>query len=451
MKLALVAMSGVRACNEELLRVGLTLPGFVERSKVIASLPSLGLLTLAGLTPRDWQVSYHEIADLAAADASAVPADADVVAISSFTAQMPEAYALADRCRAAGQCVILGGLHVTSLPDEAAEHADAIVIGEAEPVWPRVLADIADGSLQPRYQAKQPFDLAMSPMPRFELLDPARYNRITVQTTRGCPHRCSFCASSILLTPGYEVKPVERVIAEIRRIKDVWSQPFIEFADDNSFINRRHARALLTALAAEGIKWFTECDISIADDDALLELMREAGCRQVLVGLESPESAGLDGVELKRNWKLRQVDRYEAAVRRIQAHGITVNGCFVLGLDGQTTDIFDRVYDFAERTNLYDVQITVATPFPGTAMYERARQDGRLLHDGDWRRYTLFDVTMEPTHMSADELQRGLLLLAERLYSGSFTHQRREAFFRSLRESPFMDRGSASRAAASVA
>ena len=136
-------------------------------------------------------------------------------------------------------------------------------------------------------------------MPRFDLLDPEKYNRLTVQTSRGCPHHCEFCASSILLTPRYKVKPVEKVIAEIREIKKIWAKPFIEFADDNSFVHREHYKKLLRELAKEKVRWFTEADVRVAEDDELLGLMRDSGCQQVLIGLESPRRTSLDGVELK--------------------------------------------------------------------------------------------------------------------------------------------------------
>ena len=143
------------------------------------------------------------------------------------------------------------------------------------------------------------FDLRDAPMPRFDLLDPEKYNRITVQTSRGCPHRCEFCASSVLLTPRYKLKPVEKVLGEIHAIKRLWSRPFIEFADDNSFVHVDHYKRLLRALEPEGLRWFTEADIRVAEDDELLGLMRDSGCQQVLIGLESPRGSGLGGLELK--------------------------------------------------------------------------------------------------------------------------------------------------------
>lgn len=431
MKIGLIAMSGIRAANEELMRLGLTLPGVVERSKIVASMPSLSLLTLAALTPPDIEVEYREIQDIRTE--SAPPGDYDLVAIATFTAQVRDAYTVADEYRARGIPVVMGGLHVTARPDEAQQHAIP-VIGEGEFTWPQIIADLRRGELKPRY-APPPgrwFDLADAPIPRFDLLNIDRYNRLTLQTSRGCPHLCDFCASSILLTPKYVVKPVEKVIAELHRIKEIWANPFIEFADDNSFVIKSHYRKLLAALRDENIKWFTEADISIADDDDLLDLMRESGCRQVLIGLESPSASGLDGIEMKRNWKLKQAGDYADRVRHIQRHGITVNGCFVLGLDGHTPRSFDAIYDFAERTNLFEVQITVLTPFPGTPLYDRLLRENRLIEPEAWHKCTLFDVNFIPANMTPDELHRGLIDLAGRLYDPDFVQRRREAYFEDL-------------------
>ena len=435
MKIGLIAMSGVRAANPELTKIGLTLPGFVERSEVIASLPSLSLLTLAALTPPDIEVEYREIRDLDAEPETA--RDYDLVAIATYSAQVLDAYRVARVYRERGIPVVMGGLHVSMLPDEARAHGVTAVVGEGEMSWPRVLSDARKGALAPEYRPRpgEWFDLADAPMPRYELLDPARYNRITVQTSRGCPHRCDFCASSILLTPKYRVKPVEMVIAEIRRIQERWPHPFIEFADDNSFILRDHYKRLLAALKHEGIHWFTETDIAVAEDEELLDLMRESGCRQVLIGLESPVANGLDGIETRRNWKLGKLPDYESAIRAIQSKGVTVNGCFVLGLDGHDETIFDQVYDFVERSGLYEVQITVMTAFPGTPLYARLKREGRLIQDEAWNTCTLFDVNVVPTGMSPERLQQGLVDLGRRLYDREFIQARRERFFRELRRS----------------
>jgi radical SAM superfamily enzyme YgiQ (UPF0313 family) len=471
-RIAFIAMSGVRAHNEELTWLGLTLPGFVDRNKIIASLPSLGLLTLAGLTPDKFEIAYHEIADLkrtaTAGDppggaASPLPAagmqpasgahgvtrpttpaldlptDFDLVAISTFTAQFYEACEVADFYHARKIPVVMGGITVSSLREQAKEHCDSVVIGEGELLWPEVLADFERGQLKPFYSippGRDEFDLADAPMPRFDLLAPQKYNRLTVQTSRGCPHRCEFCASSILLTSRYKVKPVEKVITEIREIKKIWPKPFLEFADDNSFVHREHDKKLLRELTKEKLRWFTEADLGVAGDDELLGLMRDSGCQQVLIGLESPRRGSLDGIELKNNWKLRQQEFYREAIAKIQSYGITVNGCFILGLDGDTPEVFDDVLNFVRDSGLYEVQVTFQTAFPGTPLYARLKREGRILRDNAWELCTLFDINFQPKNMSVAELQSGFLKLVKQLYSAEETHERRAQFKRKLKTSP---------------
>jgi len=429
MKIGLIAMSGIRACDKELLALGLTLPGFVERSKAIASLPSLGLLTLAGMTPARHELRYIEVADLERMES--LPADVDLVAISSFSAQIKEGYELARRYSALGVPVVIGGLHVTMNPAEPRRFGASSAAGEGEIVWPEILADAERGRLKPLYDARgREFDLAEAPMPAFELLDMKRYNRITVQTSRGCPWRCSFCASSILLTRRYKQKPVGKVLAEIDRIRALWPRPFIEFADDNSFVNRRYWRELLPELAKRRIRWFTETDLAIHEDEELLHLMRKAGCAEVLIGFESPVASGLDGIELRRNWKYERHGEYLRAIERIQAAGIRVNACFVVGLDGHDLSVFDALLDFVREAQPFDVQVTVPTPFPGTPFYEQLKSQGRLLGEGAWERCTLFDVTFHPMRMTAEELRAGFKRLVVALYGAEATRDRREHFHR---------------------
>jgi Fe-S oxidoreductase len=432
--IAFIAMSGVRAASEELNRAGLTMPGFLERSQAIASLPSLSLLTLAALTPDQFEISYHEIEDIRT---SGEPPVCDVAAIASYSAQIKDAYLLADRYRALGVRTVLGGTHVSALPDEALLHADAIVVGEGELGWPDLLVDLARGKLERIYGPNgREFDLADAPMPRFDLLEVERYNRITVQTQRGCPWRCEFCAASIRLTNLYKVKPVELILAEIHEIQRLWPAPFIEFADDNSFVNRRHSKELLRALVGEHLRWFTETDIAIADDPELLELMHASGCAEVLIGLESPTSSGVDGVETRRNWKRGRFDDYADAIGRIQSHGIAVNGCFVLGLDGDGPEVFDAVEAFVRRSGQFDVQITVMTPFPGTPLYDRLLAEGRLLEPTAWERCSLFDVNFRPLGMSPEHLQAEGLELGKRLYSEAERTARRHRFHQQRRHLP---------------
>ena len=386
----------------------------------------------AALTPPEVEIRYLEVADLA--QVNGVPEEFDAVAISSFSAQIFEAYALADRYRALGTRVILGGLHVSALPLEALRHADSVVIGEGEPLWPAVIADLLAGTLKPIYDARSHnFNFASSPMPRFDLLDISRYNRLTVQTQRGCPFRCEFCAASMRISPNYKIKPTDRVIAEIHAIKSIWKRPFIEFADDNSFVNKAHSKQLLRAIAKEEIHWFTETDLSVADDDELLDLLHDAGCAEVLIGFESTTFAAVNGVEQRSNWKARRVDNYLEAIRKVQDHGVRVNGCFVLGLDSTGTESFEEIWNFVRQSGLYDIQITVQTAFPSTPLYTRLKQEGRILRDEAWDMCTLFDVNFQPAKMSVAELEAGLRNLIHRIYEDEVVAGRRSAFQRNYR------------------
>jgi radical SAM superfamily enzyme YgiQ (UPF0313 family) len=436
MKIGFLAMSGIRAHDPELLALGLTLPGFVERSKTIASLPSLGLLYLAACTPDGHELRYFE-----AESDGTEPAEVyacDLVAISTFSAQVFEAYAIADRLQYRGVRVAMGGLHVSVEPAEAAAHADYIVVGEGERVWPEVVR-AAERCEPPRIfhaATAGPVDVHHLPVPRFDLLSDRPYNRFTVQTSRGCPWRCDFCASTVMLGQGYRKRPVADVIRDIRAIQALRPQAFIEFADDNTFVDKSWGKDLCRHLAPLGVKWFTETDISVADDPELLNLMRDAGCRQVLIGLESPAQGPLQGIELHANFKARTAGRYLDALRRIQAHGITVNGCFILGLDGHTPEIFEDVLSFARDVPLYDVQITVLTAFPGTPLHHRLAREGRLLAPQRWDLCTLFDVNYRPALMSPQELRQGMHWLTERLYDDECTRFRRKAFF-ALRKDGF--------------
>ncbi len=425
-RLLLIAMSGVRVRDRKLLDRGMTLPGFVERSRVIASLPSLGLLALAAHTPPHWHVEYREFD----AERPHVDGPCDLVAISALSARVFEAYALADDLRAAGYRVVLGGLHVSALPDEAAAHADAVVVGEGEAVWADVIADAEAGRLRPRY-GPRPFHLALSRTPRYDLLDVSRYNRLTLQTQRGCPLDCTFCGASRTIS-SFKVKPVDLVRRDLDAIRAIWPRPFVELADDNTFAHRRHSRELLALLAAHPLRWFTETDLSVADDPLLLDALAASGCAQVLVGLESVNRDALADVD-SRGWKLAQRDVYIEKIRRIQAHGISVNGCFVLGFDHDDAGVFDRTRDFVRESGLAEVQITLLTPFPGTALHAKLARDGRLLARAAWDRCTLFDLMFRPARMSVEELETGFRRLMSELYNPAETARRRGVFRECLR------------------
>jgi radical SAM superfamily enzyme YgiQ (UPF0313 family) len=428
MRIGLIAFSGTRVRTTELAALGVTLPGFVRRGQVIASLPSLGLLTVAGLTPEKHSVTYLEIDE--PKDTTVLP-EFDLVGLSSLTAQIDEAYAVAKRYRARGTDVVMGGLHVSCMPQEALMHCDAVVLGGAEGVWSEVLADAERGELRQSYRGASDgvFEPGLYVVPRFELLEGRPYNRVTVQTSRGCPRACEFCGASLLITNRFNQKPVDAVLSEIRMARQHFREPFFEFADDNTFLNKRWGKELLRALVPQEIKWFAETDSSVADDLELCDLLAAAGCRQLLIGFESPRTDDLTGLD-PANWKRKQAPRLRRVIDTLQTRGVSVNGCFILGLDTHTPEIFPLVLDFVRRSGLAEVQFTVLTPFPGTPLFERLRMEGRLLSEHFWDRCTLFDVNYRPAQMTVEELESGLRWLFKETYSCLETSRRLRGFVR---------------------
>ena len=438
MKIGLVAMSGVRVRTAELAALGVTLPGFVRRGRVIATLPSLGLLTVAGLTPPGHEIVYLEVDDPRALES--LP-HFDLVGISSFTARIDAAYALADRFRERGVPVVLGGLHVSLLPHEALEHADAVVVGGAEDAWPRVVADAARGRLTRVYEGARAgvFEPGRYATPRFDLLAGRPYSRVTVQTSRGCPRACEFCAASLRITTRFNQKPVDRVIAEIRAARPHVAEPFFELADDNTFLDRRWTDEFLRAVTPEGIHYFTETDASVADDPALCDRLAASGCRQVLIGFESPRAGDLSGLD-PADWKRRRAPGLRKVIDTLQTRGVSVNGCFILGLDAHTPDVFAEVLEFVRGSGLAEVQYTVLTPFPGTPLHARLSREGRLLRDRYWDRCTLFDVTFVPRRMTVAELETGLRWLFQETYTRAATEARVQGFVAQRRDARLLAR-----------
>jgi len=458
MKIGLIAVAGVKLQTRKFIDLGITLPQFVNRGQVIAQLPSLALLTLAGATPDDVAVEYVEVDDIAAFVA-APRWDFDLVALSTYTARAFDAYRVADVYRARGVPVVFGGLHATVLPEEVAGHADAVVVGEGELTWPEVVRDFRRGGragLKRFYREARPgqFDLRAAPLPRFDLL--ARtpptaptglphpgisgelhrlgtYNRIAIQTTRGCPWDCDFCAASKLYGPRYRLKPVKRVLEEVDLVRSLWRRPFLEFADDNTFVHKSWARDLLRELASRDVRYFTETDISLAEDEELLDLLYPSGCRQVLIGLESPRRANLEGMD-RANWKVRQHGRYLEAIEKIQSRGVSVCGCFIVGLEADTPEVFDEIAAFIEQSRLLEVQITVLTPFPGTRLYQRLLEEGRLLYPGAWDRCTLFDVNFRPRGLTVEQLEDGMMRLWQSTYNAEAFAWRKRYYRQLLRE-----------------
>ena len=419
----LCAMSGVRVADPGLQELGLTLPGFVDRGRAIAQLPTLGLLTLAAHLPENLRPVYLEI-EGPPEDAmhSALAHEPDLALISSLAPRIDEAYRLADRFTQAGIPVALGGLHATACPQDALKHVNAVVCGDGEPVLNTLVDDLLAGRSRGVYQSRTPFDLARSRVPRYDLIEPGRYDRLTLQTSRGCPYACEFCGASRLLGP-HRTKPLDRIRLELAAALERSPRGRIELADDNTFHPHARALDLVDLLGRSGARWFTETDITIADHPALLDRIAASGCTGVLIGLESPGIEGLIGMDPAR-FKERRLASYERDLDRIQSAGIPVTGCFVLGLDTDGPDAFATVLEASEAWGLAEVQITIQTPFAGTELARRLAASGRLDSDAGWDRYTLFDLTYRPARMSAKKLTEEFRWLMTELYRPDRTDRR---------------------------
>lgn len=414
----LVALTGFRVADRELRELGLSLPGLRRRGEAIAALPALGLLTLAAHTPACWTQSFHEAATIDEALVETLSQQRPaLVAISALTASMEEAYALCAALKARGVATVIGGLHATALPLEALRHADAVVVGDGETAWPVVLDRAKAGSLHGVVRGGQ-FRMAESKLPRWDLLPQGKRRRFTLQTARGCPLACEFCGASRLLGP-YRQKPAQCVAAELAAIKALDPQAVIELADDNTFASSDDPGDLLQLLADSGLPWFTECDWRISQRPGLCKAMAAAGCAQVLVGMESPVHS-YAGMGPKGASAQRMFD----AIAAIQGCGIAVNACFVAGADGETCQSLEELGELVAACPAADVQVTLQTPFPGTALRARLARTGRLLEDRTWKYHTLFEVTHRPDRMTVAQLQAGFRALLGRLYSPAEARRR---------------------------
>ena len=377
--------------------------GWWGGGKVLA--PPLVLPLLAALTPADVDVRLVD-ENVEAVDTNAA---VDWVAITCMTASAPRAYAIADAFRQRGVPVVMGGIHPTVLPDEAAAHADAVVVGEAEPVWRDVAADLAAGRLRSRYEHLGYAELAGLPRPRRELLRIERYLTTNiVQTARGCPNACAFCTVSTVSGRRYRFRPIPEVVEEVRSLSGGW----VGFVDDNIAGHARRAKELFEALIPLKRRWIGQTDLTMARDPELLSLAARSGCQAMFVGLES-----LSQENLRATGKSPNVGTdMGAAITTIHKAGIEIIGSFVLGLDGDDCGVFARTVEFAERHKLVAAQFAVLTPFPGTAMRQQLEGDNRIL-DHDWSHYTMSNVVFRPRHMTDLELRAGQKYVYARFYS----------------------------------
>lgn len=390
-----------------------TLKRAVRRAKVF-NIPPLGLLNVAAVTPDDVEaVLTDENVEQLSFDK-----DADLVGITVMTTSAASrAYEIADRFRAMRIPVVLGGSHVSVLPQEAAEHADAVVIGEAEGVWERLIGDFKQKGakgLRRFYKNETLPDLSEIPFPRWDLLKKGKYIVTKVlRVTRGCPYNCSFCSVTKLFGRRVRVRPIEKVAEFIgKNLGRPLSERVFVFLDDNITANRNYAKRLFEALIPFNLTWLSACTVNAAYDRELLELAGRSGCKALFVGLESIFEDALAEIGKSQN----KVEFYKEAIKRFHEHGITVEGAFIFGFDSDDKGVFKRTVKFSNRVKLDGVQYSILTPLPGTDLYQKLESEGRLI-DRDWANYDCAHVVFQPKRMSPQELAMGSAWSCKKIHS----------------------------------
>jgi len=365
---------------------------------------ALTLHVLAALTPPDLEVSAVD-EDIDDIDFSK---SYDLVGITCMTATARRSYELADLFRSRGSTVVLGGIHPTVLPQEAIQHADAVVVGEAEDCWSTLIEDLKRGRLQRFYRSEYP-DLSRAPLPRRDLgVDRTIFNTVGLETTRGCPYACEFCSVTGFYGPRIRHRDVDRVVEDIRRSG---SRLFM-ITDDNVTGNPAYSRQLFRALEPLGIDWVGQSSIKLAKDRELLQLCRKSGCNMLFFGLETVSSSGMQS--LRKAYS--SVSETEEAIRIIQGHGIAFHPSIVFGLDTDTPAIFDDTLEFLQRNRIPSATLNVMTPYPGTQLYRRLKEEGRLLTE-DWYYYDHKCVVYRPKHITPEALLEGYRRVLQTFYS----------------------------------
>jgi radical SAM superfamily enzyme YgiQ (UPF0313 family) len=357
-----------------------------------ALFPPLNLATLAALTPPEHEVAIDD------GCLGPVPAtrSADLVAITAMTAQAPSAYALADQYRARGIPVVLGGIHPSMCPDEAAEHADSVVLGEADQLWPDLVQDFANGRMKSRYHDPEPIDLAKIALPRRDLLDPKGYVIFnSVQTTRGCPFNCNFCSVTTMSGVQYRFRPVEKVVEEVRAL----DSRFIYFVDDNIIGMPRRAKDLFKAFRPLNLAWASQVTINFARDEDLMRLAKESGCHGVFIGFETFSNKSIRDAGKGVN----RPDEYMRDIARIHAAGIKVWGSFIFGFDNDALDVFRETLEFIEKSRMEFAQFSLLTPLPGTALFHQFEEEQRIVQR-DWSKYDLGSIVFNHPLLTAERL-----------------------------------------------
>jgi radical SAM superfamily enzyme YgiQ (UPF0313 family) len=360
---------------------------------------------LAARVPAGWRVT-HVDEEAEAIDWERRP---DVVGITFHTPSAYHAYELAERFRVRGSTVAMGGPHVTLMPEEAGEHADVIFVGEAEGCWEEFLNGFESRTFRRVYRRSSAPSLDGSPMAQKGLYHRRDYTSGVLFAARGCAHRCDFCAIAVMYPHGPRRRPVAEVAAEYASFRG----KRIIFWDDNIATDREYAKELFRAIAPYRKWWSSQASIHAGRDDELLEAAARSGCKQLFLGLESISQASMDGVRKGFN----RVEDYAQVIERIHAHGIAVQAGIVFGFDQDTPEIFEETVRFLEETGAQNATFNILTPYPGTPLYRRLEEEGRIV-TRDWRRYNgRTNVVFRPKRMSAEELLEGFRYANDRFYS----------------------------------
>jgi len=360
---------------------------------------------LAARVPANWHVT-HVDEEAEEVDWTDQP---DVVGITFHTPSAYHAYDLAARFRSRGACVVMGGPHVTLLPEEAGPHADVIFVGEAEGLWEEFLDGFVNGSYRRVYRQAAPPSLDGVPMARKTLYHRNDFTSGVLFATRGCPNHCDFCSIVVMYPEGFRKRPIAEVAAEYGSFQG----KRIIFWDDNIAGDKEYAKELFRAIAPYRKWWSSQATVHAARDDEFLDAAARSGCKQLFLGLESVSQSSMQEVRKGFN----RVDEYARLVGRVQAHGIAVQAGIVFGFDHDTSAIFKETLDFLEETGVQNATFNILTPYPGTPLFQRLDAQGRIL-TRDWRKYNArMDVVFQPKQMSADELLSGFRYANQRFYS----------------------------------
>ena len=365
---------------------------------------------VSALTPRD--IDVHIKDDML--DEITFQEKCDLVGLSFMSHQAPRAYQLAAGFRQRGIPVVMGGFHATLAPDECQENADALVLGEAEGAWPRLLRDFQAGRLEPRYQSQKFSDLKNLPVPRYDLLNLKRYKLLNIpsQTTRGCPYACNYCEVTQVYGGKFRHRPVEEVIEEIKEIQVITGSDFIYFVDDNFVAHRRHSMEVMERLIPLKLGYGCLANASVGDDAEVLDLMARSGCLHVNIGMESISPESLETINKKHN----KVKDYERQFRALRDRGIGFSVNVMFGLDGDHPDIFDTTVDFLIKIKAPVSFMFILAPRPGTKIRDQLLQEGRIFDD-DWTDYCGFKVVYHPKYMTARQLEEGYWRANRKFYS----------------------------------